>query len=96
MEHENLNTEEAANVLLVAGLFIKLNKMFNNNQIQKVEIDQEKKKLYVYYIQDNSHLMSNPPPPPSYYREVFSFDNLEFIEKEYAKVERSFEKVTWS
>lgn len=70
--------------------------MFNNNQIQKVEIDQEKKKLYVYYIQDNSHLMSNPPPPPSYYREVFSFDKLEFIEKEYAKVERSFEKVTWS
>ena len=59
--------------------------MFNKNQIQKVEIDQEKKKLYVYYIQDNSHLMSNPPPPPSYYREVFSFDNLEFIEKEYAK-----------
>ena len=70
--------------------------MFNNNQIQKVEIDQEKKKLYVYYVQDNSHLMSNPPPPPSYYREVFSFDNLEFIEKEYAKVERGFEKVTWS
>jgi hypothetical protein len=80
----------------VAGLFTKLNKMFNKNQIQKVEIDQEKKKLYVYYIQDNSHLMSNPPPPPSYYREVFSFDNLEFIEKEYAKVERGFEKVTWS
>jgi hypothetical protein len=80
----------------VAGLFIKLNKMFNKNQIQKVEIDQEKKKLYVYYVQDNSHLMSNPPPPPSYYREVFSFDNLEFIEKEYAKVERGFEKVTWS
>ncbi len=70
--------------------------MFNNNQIQKLEIDQVKKKLYVYYVQDNSHLMSNPPPPPSYYREVFSFDNLEFIEKEYAKVERGFEKVTWS
>jgi hypothetical protein len=80
----------------VAGLFTNLNKMFNNNQIQKVEIDQENKKLYVYYIQDNSHLMSNPPPHPSYYREVFSFDNLEFIEKEYAKVERGFEKVTWS
>lgn len=70
--------------------------MFNNNQIQKVEINQEKKKLYVYYIQDNSHLMSNPPPPPSYYREVFSFDKLEFIENEYAKVERGFEKITWS
>ena len=70
--------------------------MFNNNQIQKVEIDQEKKKLYVYYVQDNSHLMSNPPPPPSYYREVFYFDKLEIIEKEYAKVERGFEKVTWS
>ncbi len=69
--------------------------MFNKNQIQKVEIDQEKKKLYVYYIQDNSHLMSNPPPPPSYYREVFSFDNLEFIGIEYAKVERSFEKIIW-
>jgi hypothetical protein len=73
-----------------------LNKMFNNNQIQKVEIDQENKKLYVYYVQDNSHLTSYPPPPPSYYREIFSFDNLEFIEKEYAKVERGFEKVTWS
>jgi len=70
--------------------------MLNNNQIQKVEIDQEKKKLYVYYVQDNSHLLSNPPPPPSYYREVFSFDNLEFIEKEYANVERAVEKVTWS
>lgn len=46
--------------------------MFNNNQIQKVEIDQEKKVLYVYYVQDNSHLMSNPPPPPSYYRDVYS------------------------
>ena len=70
--------------------------MFNNNRIQKVEIDQEKKKLYVYYIQDNSHLLSNPPPPPSYYREVFSFDKLEFIEKEYAKVEQRQEKITWS
>ena len=50
--------------------------MFNNNQIQKVEIDQEKKKLYVYYVQDNSSLMTYPPPPPSYYREIFSFDNL--------------------
>lgn len=69
--------------------------MFKNNQILKVEIDKQKKKLYVYYIQDNSHLMSNPPPPPSYYREVFSFENLEFIEKEYAKVERVVEKVTW-
>ena len=69
--------------------------MFNNNQIQKVEIDQEKKKLYVYYVQDNSHLMSYPPPPPSYYREIFSFDNLEFIKKEYAQVERAFEKITY-
>ena len=67
----------------------------NNNQIQKVEIDQENKKLYVYYIQSNSHLMSNPPPPPSYYREVYSFDKLDFIEKEYAKVERAYEKITY-
>ena len=56
--------------------------MFNTNQLQKVEVDQEKKKLYIYYIQDNSHLMSNPPPPPSYYREVYSFDKLEFVETE--------------
>ena len=69
--------------------------MWNNNQIQKVEIDQENKEFYVYYIQDNSHLMSNPPPPPNYYREVYSFDNLEFIEKEYAEVERSKEVVKW-
>ncbi len=69
--------------------------MFNNNQIQKVEIDQEKKKLYIYHIQDNSHLMSYPPPPPSYYREIFSFDSLEFIEREYAQVERAFEKITY-
>jgi hypothetical protein len=80
----------------VAGLITNLNKMFNNNQIKKVEIDQENKKLYVYYVQDNSRLMSNPPPPPSYYREVFYFDNLKFIEKEYAKIERGFEKVKWS
>ena len=66
------------------------------NQIQKVEFDQENKKLYIYYIQDNSHLMSYPPPPPSYYREIYSFDKLEFIETEYAKVERSYEKIIWS
>jgi hypothetical protein len=69
--------------------------MFNNNQIQKVEIDQEKKKLYVYYVQDNSSLMTYPPPPPSYYSEIFSFENLEFIEREYAQVERAFEKITY-
>ena len=69
--------------------------MFNNNQIQKVEIDQENKKLYVYHVQDNSHLTSYPPPPPSYYRDVFSFDNLEFIEKEYGQVERAYEKITY-
>jgi hypothetical protein len=65
------------------------------NKIEKVEIDKDNKKLYIYYTQDNSHLLSNPPPPPSYYREVYSFDNLEFIEKEYAKVERSVEKIIW-
>ena len=75
---------------------LKSKKMFNKNQIQKVEIDQKNKKLYVYHRQDNSHLMSNPPPPPSYYRDVYSFDTLEFVEKEYAKVERGFEKITWS
>ena len=48
----------------------------NRDTIQKVEIDNENKKLYIYYAQDNSMLMSNPPPPPSYYREVFSFENL--------------------
>ncbi len=69
--------------------------MMNPNNIQKVEIDQENKKMYIYYMQDNSHLMSNPPPPPSYYREIYSFDKLYFIEKEYAKVERSFEKITY-
>ena len=70
--------------------------MFNNNKIQNIEIDEDNKKLYVYYIQDNSHLLSNPPPPPSYYRDIFSFENLKFVEKEYAKVERAFEKITYS
>ena len=70
--------------------------MFNTNQIQRVEVDHKKKKLYIYYIQDNSHLMSNPPPPPSYYREVYSFESLEFVETEYAKVERAYEKITWN
>jgi hypothetical protein len=70
--------------------------MFNTNQIQRVEVDQEKKKLYIYYIQDNSHLLSYPPPPPSYYREVYSFESLEFVEKEYAKVERAYETITWN
>ena len=37
--------------------------------------------------------MSNPPPPPSYYREVFSFENLEFIEKEYAQVEPAKQEI---
>ena len=37
--------------------------------------------------------MSNPPSPPSYYREVFSFENLEFIEKEYAQVEPAKQEV---
>jgi len=67
----------------------------SNNQIEKVVIDQENKKLYVYYIEDNSMFMSNPPPPPSYYREVFSFESLEHIKKEYATVERGFEKIIW-
>jgi hypothetical protein len=67
----------------------------NQATIQKVEIDQKNKKLYIYCIQDNSHLMSFPPPPPSYYREVYSFDSLRFIEKEYAKVEIAYEKITY-
>ena len=62
----------------------------------KVEIDQEKKRLYVYHVQDNSHIMTNPPPPPSYYREVYSFDKLEFIEKEYADVKTAYETITWA
>lgn len=69
--------------------------MIGQDQIQKVEIDQKAKKLYIYYIQDNSHLMSNPPPPPSYYREVYSFDNLELKEKEYAEVQRAKEVIKW-
>ena len=60
--------------------------MIGKNQLQKVEIDQEAKKLYIYYIQDNSHLMSNPPPPPIYYREVYSFDDLKLEGKEYAEI----------
>ena len=67
----------------------------NRDTIQKVEIDNENKKLYIYYAQDNSMLMSNPPPPPSYYREVFSFENLEFVEKEFAQVERKQEIIRW-
>jgi len=67
----------------------------NTDQLHKVEIDKESKKLYVYYTQDNSHLMSNPPPPISYYREVYSFDNLELIEKEYAEIERKQEVIKW-
>ena len=54
-----------------------------------------KKRLYIYYVQDNSHLTVYPPPPPSYYREIYSFDNLNFIEKEYAKVERAYEKIIY-
>lgn len=69
--------------------------MIGQNQLQKVEIDQEAKKLYIYYIQDNSHLMSNPPPPPSYYREVYSFDDLKLEGKEYAEVERAKELIKW-
>lgn len=68
---------------------------WSNVKIQKVDIDQEHNRLYIYYIQDNSHLLVHPPPPPSYYREVFIFDKLELIEKEYAKVERAYEKITW-
>jgi hypothetical protein len=67
----------------------------NNNHVEKIGIDEKNKKLYVYYIQDNSHLMSNPPPPPSYYREVYSFDNLKFIEKEYAHVEQAFTNIKY-
>ena len=67
--------------------------MFDNIKLERTVIDQEKKRLYIYFKQDNSHLMSNPPPPPSYYREVFSFENLEFIEKEYAQVEPAKQEV---
>ena len=71
--------------------------MFDNIKLERTVIDQEKKRLYIYFKQDNSHLMSNPlsnpPPPPSYYREVFSFENLEFIEKEYAQVEPAKQEI---
>ena len=67
----------------------------NTKILQKVEIKQEAKKLYIYYIQDNSHLMSNPPPPPSYFREVYSFDNMELLDTEYAEIERSKEVIKW-
>jgi len=67
--------------------------MFDNIKLERTVIDQEKKRLYIYFKQDNSHLMSNPPSPPSYYREVFSFENLEFIEKEYAQVEPAKQEV---
>ena len=70
-------------------------KIMNTNGLQKVEIDQKDKKLYIYYIQDNSHLMSNPPPPPSYLREVYSFDNMELLDTEYAEVKRSKEVIKW-
>jgi hypothetical protein len=67
----------------------------NTKVLQKVEIDQEAKNLYIYYIQDNSHLMSNPPPPPNYLREVYSFDNMKLLDTEYAEVERSKEVIKW-
>lgn len=67
--------------------------MLIKSNIEKLEIDQVNKKIYVYYVQDNSHLMSNPPPPPSYYREVYCFDNLELNED--AEVERATEKITY-
>lgn len=69
--------------------------MIDTKRLQKVEIDQEAKKLYIYYIQDNSHLLSYPPPPPSYFREVYSFDNMELLDTEYAEVERSKEIIEW-
>ena len=69
--------------------------MIDTKRLQKVEIDQEAKKLYIYYIQDNSHLLSYPPPPPSYFREVYSFDNMELLDTEYAEVERSKEIIKW-
>ena len=69
--------------------------MIDTKKLQKVEIDQEAKKLYIYYIQDNSHLLSNPPPPPSYLREVYSFDNMKLLNTEYAEVERSKEIIKW-
>lgn len=69
--------------------------MLDRDTLQKVEIDNENKKLYIYFIQDNSMLMSNPPPPPSYYREVFTFDKLEFVEKEFAQIERKQEIIKW-
>ena len=65
------------------------------DRIVNVKIDYDINKLYIYYIQDNSHLMSNPPPPPTYYREVYSFANMKFIEKEEAVVERAMENITW-
>ena len=69
--------------------------MIDTKRLQKVEIDQEAKKLYIYYIQDNSHLLSYPSPPPSYFREVYSFDNMELLDTEYAEVERSKEIIKW-
>lgn len=81
--------------LKIKVLYEAIDIMIGQNQLQKVEIDQEAKKLYIYYIQDNSHLMSNPPPPPSYYREVYSFDDLKLEGKEYAEVERAKELIKW-
>jgi hypothetical protein len=72
--------------------------MWNTNNIQKVEIDNQNKKLYVYYREDSNMVLAIYPPrpvKPSYYREVYSFDNLEFIEREYAVVERGYETITY-
>jgi hypothetical protein len=65
------------------------------DKVEKVEIDHEKNRFYIYYVKDNSTFMSNPPPPPSYYREIYSFDNLKLVETEHAKVKRAFEEVKY-
>ena len=65
----------------------------SNPKIIDTVIDKENNLLIITYMKDNSMLMSNPPPPNSYYREIYSFENLKLEKVEIR--ERIPEQIKW-
>lgn len=70
-----------------------LNNMFGGGSIEKVEIDYENNKLFIYRKHD--HPLLNYPMSSTYSRDVFLFDNLIKVGNEVATIERTEEKIIW-
>lgn len=73
--------------------------IIKNDEIERIEINNDKKLLYVYYKVANNFVYAVNTtvnlPESKYYRKVYSFDNLQFIKDEYPRIERGYEKIIY-